>query len=174
MRNGVSSENTVMNLKVNFISRRGLQYQFIMFATLAIILIMSTIGYLAVDRERIILYTEVERRGRLLGETLAIPIINDFIYERLGLVEQGGLLDNYISEIFKRQDIDLLYLAVLDANGQVISHNNIAELGKFYADPLTQNALAATNTVVQKYAGDEHSVLDFGVPLRIGHKRWGH
>lgn len=173
MRDGVSSKHKVMNLNFKFISRLGLQYQFILLATSAIIIIMSTIGYLAVERERSIMYTEAERSGRLLGETLAIPIINDFIYERLGLVEEGGLLDNYISEIFKRQDIHLLYLAVLDSDGKVISHNNITELGKLYSDPLTQKVLVAHNTVVQKYAGPEHSVLDFGVPLRIGHKRWG-
>ena len=53
---------------------------------------MSIIGYLAVEREKNILYNEVEKQGRLLGETLAIPIINDLIYERLGLVEEGGFL----------------------------------------------------------------------------------
>ena len=82
----------------------GLQYKFILLTTGAIIVIMSTIGYVAVERERSILYAEVEKQGRLLGETLAIPIVNDLIYERLGLVEEGGLLDNYIMEIFNRQD----------------------------------------------------------------------
>ena len=153
--------------------RLGLQYKFILITTCAIIMVMSIVGYLAVEREKIILYAEVEKQGRLLGETLAIPIINDLIYERLGLVEEGGLLDNYILEIFNRQDADLLYIAILDEEGKVISHNNITEYGKIYTDELTKTALASDITVIQHFEDKEHKALDFGVPLSIGKKRWG-
>src|SRR3990170_3065645 len=146
-------------------SRRGLQVQFIVITMCSTIAVMSVLGYLAVHREKSLLYEEVEKQGRLLGETLAIPIINDLIYERLGLVEEGGLLDNYIMEIFSRQDADLLYIAILDEEGRVISHNNITEYGKVYADPLTEKALAADHTVMQHFSRSEHQALDFGVPL---------
>ncbi|MBA4373696.1 MAG: hypothetical protein C0402_12655 [Thermodesulfovibrio sp.] len=162
-----------MNRAAAFFSRLGLQYKFILITTCAIITVMSIIGYLAVEREKNILYAEVEKQGRLLGETLAIPIINDLIYERLGLVEEGGLLDNYILEIFNRQDADLLYIAILDEEGRIISHNDITEYGKVYADALTRKALAADRTIIQQAAGKEHQTLDFGVPLSIGKKRWG-
>lgn len=154
-------------------SRLSLQYKFILIATFAIILIMGAIGYIAVERETSLLYAEVEKQGRLLGETLAIPIINDLIYERLGLVEEGGLLDNYILEIFNRRDANLVYIAILDEEGKVVSHNDITEYGKTYSDDLTKNALASESTVVQRVSGKEHSSLDFGVPLSIGKKRWG-
>ncbi len=159
--------------RVKLVSRLGLQYKFILITTCAIIMVMSIVGYLAVEREKKILYAEVEKQGKLLGETLAIPIINDLIYERLGLVEEGGLLDNYILEIYNRQDADLLYIAILDEEGKVISHNNITEYGKLYSDPLTQKALKADTTVIQHFAGKDHNALDFGVPLSIGKKRWG-
>jgi signal transduction histidine kinase len=154
-------------------ARLGLQHKFILITTCAIILVMTIVGYLAVEREKKILYAEVEKQGRLLGETLAIPIINDLIYERLGLVEEGGLLDNYILEIFNRQDTDLLYIAILDEEGKVISHNDITEYGKQYSDPLTLKALKADTTVIQHFSGKDHNALDFGVPLSIGKKRWG-
>jgi signal transduction histidine kinase len=157
----------------SFFSGLGLQYKFILLTTCAIIVIMGAIGYLAVERERSILSAEVEKQGRLLGETLAIPIINDLIYERLGLVEEGGLLDNYIVEIFNRRETDLLYIAILDEGGKVISHNDITEYGKVYTDPLTLRALAADSTIVQPFSGPEYGALDFGVPLSIGKKRWG-
>ena len=158
---------------LSYFSRLGLQYKFIVITTCAIIVIMSAIGYLAVERERSILSAEVEKQGRLLGETLAIPIINDLIYERLGLVEEGGLLDNYILEIFNRQDSNLLYIAILDEDGKVISHNDVTEYGKVYSDPLTKAALAADSTIIQRFSNGEHKALDFGVPLSIGKKRWG-
>ena len=154
-------------------SRRGLQFQFILITTCAIIVIMSVLGYLAVEREKSILYAEVEKQGRLLGETLAIPIINDLIYEKLGLVEEGGLLDNYMMEIFNRQDADLLYVAILDEDGRVISHNDITEYGKVYADRLTKKILVEERTTVQRFSRAGHNALDYGVPLSIGKKRWG-
>ncbi|MHB8880575.1 MAG: sensor histidine kinase [Thermodesulfovibrionales bacterium] len=162
-----------MSRNVPVVFRTGLQYKFILMTTCAIIAVMSIVGYLAVKREKNILYAEVEKQGRLLGETLAIPIINDLIYERLGLVEEGGLLDNYILEIFSRQDADLLYIAILDEEGKVISHNAITEYGKIYSDELTGRSLKAERTVIQPVAGKEHNALDFGVPLSIGKKRWG-
>ena len=132
-----------MKRLLSYFSGLGLQYKFILLTTCAIIMIMAAIGFLAVERERSILSAAVEKQGRLLGETLAIPIINDLIYERLGLVEEGGLLDNYIMEIFNRQEADLLYIAILDEGGRVISHNDITEYGKVYTDPMTVRALAA-------------------------------
>jgi two-component system NtrC family sensor kinase len=167
------SEEKIMNRAAHFFSGLSLRYKFILLTTLAIVVFMSIIGYLAVAREKSILYGEVEKEGRLLGETLAIPIINDLIYERLGLVEEGGLLDNYILETFNRKDVDLLYIAILDEEGKVISHNNIAEYGKVYADPLTTNTLKADRTTIQRIPTDGHQALDFGVPLSIGKKRWG-
>jgi two-component system NtrC family sensor kinase len=151
----------------------GLQYKFILITTCAIIAVMSTVGYVAVKREKDILYAEVEKQGSLLGETLAIPIINDLIYERLGLVEEGGLLDNYILEIFNRKDLSLLYIAILDEDGKVISHNDITEYGKTYSDSVTKRALSSGSTIIQPFSVKEHNALDFGVPLSIGKKRWG-
>ncbi len=159
--------------KTKFFSGMSLRNKFVFLTTLAIVVFMTIIGYVVVEREKKILYNEMEKQGRLLGETLAIPIINDFIYERLGLVEEGGLLDNYIMEIFNRKEAELLYITILDEEGKVISHNNITEYGKVYADPLTKNILKADTTLIQRVSAGEHQALDFGVPLSIGKKRWG-
>ena len=173
MRYWMSSKDEIMRKVADFFSRLSLRYKFILITTLAIVVFMSILGYLAVEREKSILYSAVEKQGRLLGETLAIPIINDLIYERLGLVEEGGLLDNYILEIFNRKDANLLYIAILDKEGKVISHNNITEYGKIYDDPATANTIRTDRTIIQPISAGEHKALDFGVPLSIGKKRWG-
>ncbi len=151
----------------------SLRTKFILITTLAIIIFMIFIGYVAVKREKNVLYNEIKHQGIVLGETLAIPIINDLIYERLGLVEEGGLLDNYIMEIFNRRNVDLLYIAILDENGKVLSHNDIMEYGKIYSDSLTVKALQSEDTVIQNFFYQGHNAIDFAVPLSIGKKRWG-
>jgi signal transduction histidine kinase len=153
----------------------SLQRKFIIITFLTGIFFMVLMGYLVTKRNNIIMYSNIERQGRLLAETLAIPVMNDLIYERLGLVEEGGLIDNYITEIFNENVIDLIYIAVLDTNGRVLSHNDFNEYGHVYSDPITAKALASDITVVQKFhAADIGSnALDFATPLSIGKKRWG-
>lgn len=162
-----------MSKVIIFLSGLSLKFKFILITTIAIVTFMCIIGYIAVEREKNILYTEVERQGRLLGETLAIPIINDLIYERLGLVEEGGLLDNYTLEIFSRRDVDLVYIMIINEDGRVMSHNNITEYGKMYSDPLTVKTMKANETLVQTLLYKGHNAMDFGIPLSIGKKRWG-
>ncbi len=152
-----------------------LQKKFIIFTFTAVIVIMVIIGALVIRRERAIMYKNIERQGRILGETLAIPVLNDLVYEKLGLVEEGGLIDNYVTEIIKRPDIDMIYLAVLDGNGKVVSHNDFSEYGKIYSDPVTLRSLYSDSTSVQKFYSSEtgYEALDVATPLSIGKKRWG-
>lgn len=162
-------------MKIAFFENLTLQKKFILLTSVAVILLMATIGFMVTRRESRIMYSDIERQGMLLAETLAIPVINDLIYERLGLVEEGGLIDNYITEIFKRKEINLVYIAILDERGRVISHNDFNEYGKTYNDSVTVRALMSDSSLVQRFYNEAigHDVLDFATPLSIGKKRWG-
>ena len=155
--------------------RFNLQAKFILIATTIILSLTILIGYLSVQRERAIFTEEVSRQGKLLAETLAIPIVNDMIYEKLGLVEEGGLLDTYIMEIYNKKDIDLDYIMILDENGKVVSHNNLEEYGKKYENPVGMKDDSSSGTVLQRYRDNKtgHFILDVATPLSIGKKRWG-
>lgn len=168
----MSSKDKIIGY-IKAIFKTGLQRRFILFTGISIIALMSVLGFIAVQREREILYREVEGEGRLLGETLTIPIINDLIYERLGLIEEGGLLDNYIMEIFQKKDINLLYIAVLDETGRILSHNDITEYGKIYDDSITLSALNSEVPLIQRILYENKPAIDFSFPLSIGKKRWG-
>jgi signal transduction histidine kinase len=153
----------------------SLQRKFVIMTFSVVIFLMVVTGLIITRRESNIMYRDIERQGILLAETLAIPVMNDLIYERLGLVEEGGLIDNYITGIFSKKEINLIYIAVLDENGRIISHNDFNEYGRVYDDPITIKALASDSTVVQKFH-DQHTdsgALDFATPLSIGKKRWG-
>ncbi len=162
-------------MKTALLTHLTLYKKFVLITSLSIIVFMVSTGVYITKRESTIMYSDIERQGMLLAKTLAIPVINDFIYERLGLVEEGGLIDNYITEMFERKDIDLVYIAVLDEKGKVLSHNDFKEYGKTYNDPLTLKSILSDTTVVQKFYDEPtgHSALDFTTPLSISKKRWG-
>ena len=162
-------------MRHTFLRNSSLQGKFIIITSAVVILFMILMGVMVTRRESTIMYRDIERQGKLLAQTLAIPVMNDLIYERLGLVEEGGLIDNYVTEIFTRKDIDLIYLTVLDGKGRVTSHNDFNEYGKIYNDPITIKSLVSDKTEVQKYYDEAsgHDALDISTPLSIGKKRWG-
>jgi signal transduction histidine kinase len=162
-------------MKPSFLNSLSLQKKFIIITFTSVIIFMIIMGIMITRRESGIMSRDMQRQGRILAETLAIPVMNDLIYEKLGLVEEGGLIDNYVTEIFGSKDIDLLYIAVLDVDGKVISHNDFNEYDKLYDDPITVTALASDSTVAQKFYADEigYEAIDFATPLSIGRKRWG-
>ncbi|RME65521.1 MAG: hypothetical protein D6778_06175, partial [Nitrospirae bacterium] len=162
-------------MRTSSIKGLSIQQKFIIIASVCIVLLMAVLGYVAIKRESEILYQDTAKQAKVLAETLAIPLINDLIYERLGLVEEGGLIDNYITGIYNRKDLNLLYIMVLDEEGRVLSHNDFTEYGKKYTDPFTLEALKATSTIIKKTYNPslEQEVLDVATPLSIGKKRWG-
>jgi signal transduction histidine kinase len=162
-------------MNIAAIRNLSLQRKFVLVTSIAVIVLMILLGLLITRRESFMMYRNTERQGRLLAETLAIPIMNDLLYERLGFVEEGGLIDTYVTEIIRNKNIDLLYIAVLDEKGIVIAHNDFNEYGKVYDDPITTKAFSSQFTVVQKFIHEPagHEALDFATPLSIGKKRFG-
>jgi signal transduction histidine kinase len=166
-------------MKSAFFHNLSLQKKFILVTAIAVIILMFIIGFMVTEREKGIMHRDIERQGRILAETLAIPVMDDLsknvLFGRLGLVQEGRMIGNYFSEIFENSNIDLIYLAVLDEHGKVISHNDRHEYGNVYHDPKTLNALASDSTIVQHYHDRtiSHEALDVATPLMLGKKRWG-
>lgn len=75
-----------------------LQWKFIGIATAAIIVFTAIFGFFAASRNQAVLFDATEKQGKVLAQTVATLIINELIYEKLGLVEEGGLIDNYLQE----------------------------------------------------------------------------
>jgi signal transduction histidine kinase len=155
--------------------RLNIQIKFVLITGVLIILVMGVIGYLTIKRDKDILIKETVKQGKLLAETLAIPIINDMVYEKLGLIEEGGLLDYYITEIYNKKEINLVYIMILDKDGKVISHSDVKEYGKFFNDPISIRAIHSDNTRIQKFFDTKirHHIIDVATPLIISGERWG-
>ena len=153
----------------------SLQKKFILVAFLAVLLLTAVISFLAAVKTRSALLHASEKQGLMLAQTVSALIINELIYEKLGLVEEGGLIDNYVRELYQRRELDLKYVAVLDTSLQVISHSDFSQFGKRYSSPLIEEARASGTIMVKKTMAGSSGIeeMEFAAPLAIEGKHWG-
>ncbi|OGQ11269.1 MAG: hypothetical protein A2026_09390 [Deltaproteobacteria bacterium RBG_19FT_COMBO_46_12] len=149
---------------------RTLQGKFTLFLSILIIATMSALAFWNILREKRLMQDAIAREGKVLVESLAISCTNTMLYEEIGLVEEGGLLDNYISDLMQRKNLHIVYAMILDPKGKVFAHNSMVEVGNLYQDEITKKGLVSWNTLLQ-YPFDH--VLDISTPLAISTKRWG-
>ena len=146
------------------------------FMALAVVLTLGSSaiwGGWAWVRERRFLEERLAREGTILVGSMAIPIINALLYEELGLVQEGGLLDNFIADIMANPQLEPLYAMVLDRDGRVLAHNRLPEYGKILRDDLSRSALAAKAPEIHLLHFEGRHASDFSAPLAIAGKRWG-
>lgn len=153
----------------------SLQKKFILIAFLSVSLLAIVVSIFVATKTRSVLYNATEQKGRMMAQTVSALIINELIYEKLGLVEEGGLIDNYVRELYLRQELELRYVAVLDNHLQVISHSDFSEFGKYYEDHFVQDAQHAHDVLVKKHtnSASHFDSFEFATPLSIEGKRWG-
>ncbi len=144
-----------------------------------VVAVILTLGSSAIwggwtwQRERTSLLETLTREGEILVTTMAIPVINALLYEELGIISEGGLLDNFVSEIMATPRLQIHYALVLDEHGRVLAHNRLAEFGTIYDDPLSRTALAADDFIQTDILLEGERVADLAMPLAIAGKRWG-
>lgn len=154
----------------------SLQRKFILIAVLSVSCLTLAMGLFAAARTKSALYNATKQKGSMLAQTVSALIINEFIYEKLGLVEEGGLIDNYVRELYQRDELELEYVAVLDNNFQVISHSDFSEFGKVYDNPFINGDAYKQGDIViieKQNPKSRHGELEFATSLSIEGKRWG-
>lgn len=109
----------------------------------------------------------------MLVSSMAIPLINALLYEELGIIREGGLLDNFAADIMDNRQLTPLYAMVLDQNGRVLAHSRFAEYGEIYTNELTRSALAAEGFIERPILIDGLRARDLAMPLAIAGKSWG-
>ncbi len=147
-----------------------LQGKFTLYVSALIVVIMTGLSWGVISRERRLMEDAIVREGVALAESLAISCTNTMIYEEVGLVDESGLLDNYISDLMKRKGLPIRYAMVLDPQGSVIAHSSAKEEGRSFRDSITGRALSSPLTLLQYPSPD---LLDISAPLAISSKRWG-
>ncbi len=149
---------------------RTLQGKFTIYLSILIVMMMSGLSYWTISREKDLMEKAIIREGKALVESFAISCTNTMLYEEIGLVEEGGLLDNYITDLMQREDLPIVYAMILSPNGKVIAHNILREVSNVYQDNITEKALASWDTLLQHPSS---AIIDISSPLAISTKRWG-
>lgn len=153
----------------------SIKTQFVFLAMLLIAVSSALWGWWSWKNERHLLFASLEGEGRQMVTSLASPIINALLYEEMGVIEEGGLLDNFIEEIMNNTGFPVVYAYVTDSNGKVLAHNSYSEYGKSYHDPLTREVLVKGEYIsrLTQASGSRPSLMDVAMPLRIHGKSWG-
>jgi signal transduction histidine kinase len=153
--------------------RLGLTAKFTALATLLSIVFTGVWGVWVWERERSLLEDRLLRQGRILVTSMAIPFMNALVYEEIGVIQEGGLLDAFVADIMGQEDLVAIYAMVLDPEGRVLAHNVFSRYGELLADSVASNALGATSFLRQTVSTERGPAWDLAQPLAIHGKRWG-
>lgn len=153
----------------------SIKTQFVLLVMLLVAVSSALWGWWAWKNERRLLYESLEGEGRQMVTTLASPIMNALLYEEIGVIEEGGLLDNFIEEMMNNSGFPVVHAFVTDQEGKVLAHNNYSEYGKQYTDSLSRAAIITKSYTSRLIAGKkpQPSILDMAMPLHIYGKNWG-
>ncbi len=139
----------------------------------ALIVLLLT-AYFTREAERL-LTRESEIWRRHLSETLAISITNALLYEELGFIEEGGLIENYIDEWMKKKDLHVRIIRVTDREGRVIASHDFGEYGRVPSDSLDRMTAGTDRTGLYHITGrNGEPILAVTTPLNISTRSWGH
>ena len=153
----------------------SIKSQFLLLTVFLVALSSALWGLWAWENERQLLYESMEAEGKQMVTSLSSPIINALLYEEMGVIGEGGLLDNFVEEIMTNTGLPVVYAYVADQYCKVLTHNNYSEYGKTYSDPLTRAAIAERRylSVLIPGKASQPPILDLAMPLHIHGKVWG-
>jgi signal transduction histidine kinase len=157
-------------MKRKFTLRHRLTY--LSLGLYVITLLLLTFIFVKRDESLITIQNEMLRRH--LTETLAISITNTLLYQELELIEEGGLIDNYIEEWMNNPELNVRSIRVTNPDGVVVASNDFREYGKEITSLGKIVITEKKQTVVSKIRGlNSEQLLLVSTPLNISTRSWG-
>jgi PAS domain S-box-containing protein len=141
----------------------------ILAATFFIVIFMALTGYTILSREKALYLRDRENQARALVETAGINFTNAYLYQEVGLIEETGVIDRYITDLLNKER-SILTIIIFNNSGKVIGHCHLFEHGKFYKD--AKEVLAHNATFVREVNDkDRGPILEAITPLMVGTRR---
>jgi signal transduction histidine kinase len=150
----------------------GLRGKFILYSNTVIAVTMTIATVLAAIHDRNTHYTAIRDHTRSVAGALAIAITDALMYEDLGLVQDAGLTDNYISEILLQHQDHLRYIVVTNPEGVVTHSSRWQLLGKPFERRASAEQLKQA-LLERRHMEDRERLIELSVPLNISTKSWG-
>ncbi|TAN45158.1 MAG: sensor histidine kinase [Nitrospirae bacterium] len=155
----------------------SLQGKFILTASVCI-LIFTTVGsFIILEREKNLYKLDIVNQGKVFAEISRVMLTNVMIYNDLGIMDRQDTidyLDYFIMNLMER-DRRIKYVAVVDNDGKVVAHSNIADFG--YGTQYRDNAMLLAMKTLQPLIAEEYfenkPVISIATPLNISTKKWG-
>lgn len=146
----------------------------LLLVALSSISIAFLISYLVSHAESLLIdQTMISRKN--LSRTLAVTVTNALLYEELGLIEEGGLIENYIADWMKNDEIPVDYVKVIDRNGRIIASDKLSEYGEILPPPFLDQLFTVDSIrISQPVRLTRDAVLDVAAPLTISTRSWGY
>ncbi|MEI8191193.1 MAG: ATP-binding protein, partial [candidate division NC10 bacterium] len=128
--------------------------------------IVGGVTLIAVQREQRIIAQEIERKGTILADTLAMASVNALMSYDYSTLKR-------FLEAAKR-DPGITYAMVLDSTGVIKMHTDLRELGRYVSDEISARALDTDEVLVQRLPERSGgSVYDMAAPIVAAGRRVG-
>ena len=144
----------------------NLSTKFAIAATALTAFIVGGVTLIAVQREQRMIAQEIERKGTILADTLAMASVN--------------ALMSYDYSTLKRfldaatRDPGITYAMVLDSTGVIKMHTDLRELGRYVSDEISVRAMDTDEILVQRVPDWPGGlVYDVAAPIVAAGRRVG-
>lgn len=147
--------------------------KFVLLATILILITSTVANHLILKATADRILSEARRRAQLLTEATAISFTNTLIYERVGLVEEGGLMENHIARLLKNENTAIKDIVVLNKDGRTIAATDYSWYHLAGDDPQVLRATQTRELMIVPDVHENPRERDIIAPLQIGSKRFG-
>lgn len=135
-----------------------LQGQFFLYITGIVLMVIIFISLAIFYFQKKLLLTQAEEKAIGFTQTLAYTSLNAILQDNYLVLQ--SLIDSMLD------DPEILFIAILDNNGQIIASSAPERRGEMLQDELTRNALSTEKILLQKeFSEPDHEVWDTAVPI---------
>ncbi len=144
----------------------NLSTKFAIAATALTAFIVGGVTLIAVQREQRMIAQEIERKGTVLADTLAMSSVSAL------MSYDYATLKRFLEAA--KKDPGITYAMVLDSTGLIKMHTDLREIGRYVSDDISARALDTDEVLVQRLPeGSGGMLYDVAAPMVAAGRRVG-
>jgi signal transduction histidine kinase/GTP:adenosylcobinamide-phosphate guanylyltransferase len=151
----------------------SLEGKFISLAAIIAVVIACVLGFYFYEYEYQEHFKETKERAEVLLQAIAVSFTNALLYEELGLMEEGGFLDNQIRDFVTHPTTDLIEMAVYDADGSLRAASDYSWFRDGIHENISVGITSKVGVTSQLVSTPKLKQLELTLPLHIHGKHFG-